>query len=157
MKLLENNPHWREILVAVLSAVLAGVAKYLDMEGLVAETIAFLGGTYAAGGAIAGINPKKRFETVGRKLKSKKFRLTLLNIALTVLGAQLGIDLTWAIGIIGGLFNIGQGVADVFDKDPGDVEVYEPEVRVNHEAIRETADKFDNFINNGVNDNGFGD
>ena len=108
----EDWPHWREVFVALLSGVIITFGEALGLEGVANEVIALIGGSYAASGFLAGTNPKKKLEGIGRKLNSKKFRATLLTMAVTVLSAQFGIDVDWALGMLASVFNIGVGYAD---------------------------------------------
>ena len=106
------NTNWREVIVAVLSAIIIALGKELGLEETSKEVVGLLAGTYIGSSAVASISIKKRMETFTRKLASRKFQLTLLSIALTVLGSKLNIDLGWAIGILGGLGNVGIAIAD---------------------------------------------
>lgn len=105
-------PNWREVFIAVLSGALILVGKELGLENTVKEVIALIGGSYVAGGFVASTNPKKRLESLGRQLSSKKFRFTLISLAITILGSQIGVDLGWAIGLLASIFNVGVGYAD---------------------------------------------
>lgn len=114
-----KDANWREIVVAVLSAVILWFGDQLGLTEVAKEVVALIGGSYVGSSAIANINIKKRLESTTRQLKSRKFLLSLASLVLTVLGAKLNIDLGWAIGILGGLGNIGIGIADAVGvKDP---------------------------------------
>lgn len=110
--ILSKIPNWRELLIAILSAVIIAVGDQIGLSESAKEIVGFLAGSYVTGGMVASINIKKRVETVKRQLLSKKFLFTLVTIVVTTLGQHIGIDPTWAIGILGGLLNVGTGVAD---------------------------------------------
>ena len=105
---------WREILIGVLSAVLIAIGDQIGLSETAREVVGWLGGSYIGSNAVAKINVRKRLEDVRTQLSSRKFIISLLGIALTTLGSRLGIDLSWAIGILGGVANFGIGTADAF-------------------------------------------
>jgi len=105
-------PHWREILIAALSGAIIAVGDLLGLTDIAKQAVAIIGGTFVAGSTIAQSNPDKQGETFSRKLRGKKFGLTLLQLALTVFGAKFGIDFGEALGFLGGIMNLGIGVAD---------------------------------------------
>ena len=125
LKLMETVARFdsfREAFIGALVAVILAFGEALGLEQVTQLVIAFVGGSYATAAGIAEINIKKRFETASRKLRSKKFRYTLLTIFLTVLADKLGYPgfAEIALGIIGSFLNIGQGIKDLGDRDGGD-------------------------------------
>ena len=116
MKKYLSMSYFREVCIAVLSALIIFFGEQLGLEAVAQEVIALLGGSYVGSSALANTNPKKKFEDVARKFKSKKFRLTIFQMILTIIASKFGLgDGSMAMGILGALSNLGIGWADSKD------------------------------------------
>ena len=112
--ILDKIPNFREVILAVITAVVLFLGESLGLTPIAQLIVAIIGGSHVIGQGIANTNPLVRLQDSGRRLSSKKFRFSILFVALTALGAKTGMnDLAqMAIGVIATMFNVGIGIGD---------------------------------------------
>ena len=105
-------------MVTALTSLIVVFGDIFGIGDLAKEAAALLAGSYIGSVAVADTNKVKRDETVGQQAMSKKFRFTLIGLALQVVSSIFGIDLGYALAILGGSYNLGQGYSDKFVTAP---------------------------------------
>lgn len=108
-----NN--WRQLLITLIAALTAMVGDQFGLDTVAKHLIAIIGGSYLGGASIANINVEKQNESFDQQAKSKKFRVTILGVALMFIASNFGIDVGAAIAVVTGSYNIFQGYADRFE------------------------------------------
>lgn len=105
---------WRQILITALTSLIVVFGDIFGIGDMAKEAAALIAGSYIGGAAVADTNPVKRNESSFEQAGSKKFRFTIIGLILTVLSSVFGIDLGYALAILNGSYNLGQGYSDKF-------------------------------------------
>lgn len=118
MRLLSKLTNWRELFITIVSAAIITFGQKFGLNELAEWLVAAIGGTYVGGAALATANINKRLESVSVQFKSKKFRQTVVALAIVVGMSFLGFNVPAALAALSGAYNLFQGYSDRFADDP---------------------------------------